>query len=487
MSRYQVAIIGAGPGGYVAAIKAAQLGLNTVVIEQAEIGGTCLNRGCVPTKTVLYAADLLEESHKASTFGLSIPEATVNYPTLRARKETVVDQLRRGVEKLLEANGVDIVRGKAFIEAADRIKIQASTSSSEIFSLDTSAKNPHTLNQESYVIEADNIIVAAGTSPALPPLKGINLPGVYTSDSILAALPEIKRLVIIGGGIIGMEFAGIYTAFGTHVTVLEAAHRITSLFDRELSQTLSMMMKQKGCTITSQAFVLGINKDAQSGSLSVSYEVKGETHQVETDAVLIATGRTSDIDALFSETAKPACYRGRITVDPHMRTSIKGIFAIGDISAAGPQLAHAASAQGIVAASAIAGESCSINLNIIPSCIYTSPEIACVGLTEAEAKEAGFEVKVGKYSLAGNAKTIISNQSRSFVKIVSDKNGTILGAQLMCARATDIIGEFAVAISTSLKVSQMQDIVRPHPTFEEAISEALEAIAGSPIHVLPRK
>lgn len=468
MNRYQVAIIGAGPGGYVAAIKAAQLGLTVAVIEQSDIGGTCLNRGCIPTKTLLHAAELLEESHHASTFGLSIPAATVDYPALRERKASVVEQLRSGVEQLLKANSVDIIQGKAFIESSRRITITPSSPETPL------------------VIEADNIIVAAGTHPAMPPIKGADLPGVYTSDSILAELPEVDRLVIVGGGVIGMEFAGIYSSFGTQVTVLEAADRIVSIFDREISQTLSMKMKQKGCTLTPKAFVQTITKN-DNNSLTVEYENKGEVHQTDADAVLICVGRTADVDSLFDTAIQPTCERERIIVNHDMLSSIEGIYAIGDISTAGPQLAHAASAQGIKAASAIAGSPCEIDLNLIPSCVYTSPEIACVGLTEADAKEAGLEVTVGKYSLAGNAKTIITDQSRSFVKVIASADGTILGAQLMCARATDIISEFTLAISNGLTLSQMQDIVRPHPTFEESLTEALEAITGNPIHVLPRK
>lgn len=496
MTHYNVAIIGSGPGGYVAAIKAAQLGLKVAIIEQNDIGGTCLNRGCIPTKTLLQAAKLLEESKNAAEFGLHISEVSVDFEALAKRKQSVVAQLRDGVEALLLANDVDIIRGHAFVESTHRIKITSvlpsyepclheGASEEKEGSAEALLSSFETNFSETF-IETDNIIVAAGTSPAIPPIAGADLPGVYSSDSILAELPNINHLVIVGGGVIGLEFAGIYSAFGTQVSVLEASAGIASAFDREIGQTLTMTLKRKGCSINAKTFVKGIRKN-DDDSLCVEYEQKGELHQIEADAVLIAVGRKAAAETLFNEEIVPACERGRILVDSNMRSSIEGIYAIGDISTAGPQLAHAASAQGIMAASIIANKPCSINLSITPACVYSSPEIACVGLTEVEAKEAGIEAKVGKYSLSGNAKSIISKQSRSFIKVVSDQNGIIIGAQLMCARATDIIGEFAIAIANGLTVAQIQNIVRPHPTFEEAVGEALESITGDAIHVMPKR
>ncbi|MCL2826817.1 MAG: dihydrolipoyl dehydrogenase [Eggerthellaceae bacterium] len=467
MSQYQVAVIGAGPGGYVCAIKAALLGLRVVLVEQAEVGGTCLNRGCIPTKAMLHAGELLDQVKDARTFGLSAEAACVDFPVLRTRVAAAIDQLRSGVEDLIAANGIDLVRGKAAIESPTRFNVEGA-------------------DGVSHCIEAENIVIATGSAPALPPIEGIGLDGVYTSDTLLEKLPELHSLAIIGGGVIGMEFASVYASFGAQVSVLEALDSILPGCDRELSQGLRMTMRKRGCAIEEKALVKSIAPGAEPGRLTVDYEVKGVQKQIEADAVLVATGRRASPESLFAEGVVPACSQGRIEVDAQCRTSVEGIFAIGDVSKAGPQLAHAASAQGIVAACAIAGKPCDIRLDIVPSCVYTTPEIAWVGMTEAEAKARCIEARTGRYSLAGNAKSLITDQSRSFVKVVADEQGAIIGAQLMCARATDIVSELALGISQGLTADQMLAIMRPHPTYEEAVGEALEALTGASIHTMPR-
>lgn len=466
MDQYQLAVIGAGPGGYVAAIKAAQLGLKTAIIEQAEIGGTCLNRGCIPTKTLLHTADLIDEMQHAETFGITAEKIAVDLPALRIRKNEVIEQLRSGVEQLLSANKVEVIRGKATIDTEKQLHIETA--------------------EGKQVISAENIIIATGSSPAIPPIPGIDLPSVHTSDTLIDEVPETKRLVIIGGGVIGMEFASIYRSFGAEVTVLEAADRIIPLLDRELAQSLSMVMKKKGCAIIPKALVKKITS-GDGDSLYVEYESKDESFTVEADAVLVAIGRKSAMSEIFEEGILPEIKEGRIVVDEHQRTSIDGIYAIGDISSGGLQLAHAASAQGIVAVSTITQKPCEIKLGIIPSCIYTSPEIASIGMTEKEAKDAGITFSVGKYSMAGNARSIITAQERSFAKVIADEKGVIIGAQLMSAHATDIIGELGLGITAGLTASQMLEAVRPHPTFAEAVGEALEAVSGASIHSMPKR
>lgn len=466
-----IVVIGGGPGGYVAAIKAAQMGARCVLVEKGQVGGTCLNRGCIPTKAYLHAAELYAEVSRAQEVGVVVEGARVDYAAMSARVGHVVDELRGGVESLLAANGVTVLHGIGRVQAPGRVSAALS--------------EPTEDGSTELVIEADSVIVATGSTPALPPIEGTDLPGVHTSDTVLERLPEAGRVAIVGGGVIGMEFAGIYADLGARVTVLEFAPRILSTMDREFGQTLGMSLKKRGGQIVTNACVKRIEPSDEG--LTVTYETKGDEASVEVDAVLIATGRRTDIAGVFEPACTPDSERGRIMVDKACRTSIPGIFAIGDIADAGPQLAHAASAQGIVAAMAACGQESDMRLDLVPSCVYTSPEIACVGLTEREAKEAGMDVKTGKFAMSGNGKTVISGLDRSFVKVVADADGTLVGAQLMCGRATDMVGEMALAIASGMSAEEAASVVRAHPTFEEGIGEAIESLLGGAIHALPTR
>ena len=467
MERFQIVVIGAGPGGYVAAIKAAQLGLSCAVVEVADVGGTCLNRGCIPAKTILHAAELIDDVSKADLFGVEVGEARVNWEALRERTQAVSAQLCGGVEKLLSANGVTLVRGRASIGKDGVITVACPDGSS-------------------CKLAGDDVIIAAGSQPALPPILGIDLPGVINSDDVLPAVPQFDRLAVIGGGVIGCEIASAYADFDCEVTVLEMESRLLPTMDREFGQSLGTALKKRGVRVEAGAAVQSIEQT--DGALRVSFERRGASNEVIADAVLVATGRRCDVNALFVDGDAPDTNRGRIVVDEKMRTSREHFYAIGDIADAGPQLAHAASAQGVIAVCAIAGEACEINLASVPSCVYTSPEIASVGMTEAEAKEQGIAVRTGKYLMAGNGKTIISDLDRGFVKIVADEStGRVLGAQLLCGRASDIIGELAVAVGCELSVDDLTRVVHPHPTFVEGVGEAVEAFGHGSIHAMPRK
>lgn len=459
--RYNLIVIGGGPGGYVAAIKGAQLGLSVALVERRDIGGTCLNRGCIPTKTILHTAERAAELMHAEEVGLRIDGVRIDYDALRERKSSVVNQLKTGVEDLLSANNIEIIRGTATLTSATEVQVEGVT------------------------LYADNVIVATGSSPAEPPIQGIKSPGVYTSDTLLEEVSQIERLAIIGGGVIGMEFAGIYTAFSTQVTVLEAAARVLPTMDREFGQSLSMTMKQRGCKVITGAFVQTITQNTE-GSLTVKCTVKEQTQAIEADAVLVCTGRVPNTHGLFTGGFSVDLVHNRIAVDEHMCTSAPHLYAIGDVAGTNLQLAHVASAQGIIAACAAAGAPCETKVNIVPACVYTSPEIASIGFTEAEAKAAGVTVQVGKFSLAANSKSIITQQGRSFAKIVVNaENNRIIGAQIMCGRATDMIGELGLAISSKLTVDQFARLMRPHPTFEEALGEAAQSLLGGAIHARP--
>ncbi len=462
--KYDLLVIGGGPGGYVAAIHASQLGKKTALAEKNQLGGTCLNRGCIPTKALMHSADLYREASSFSRLGINISDLSFDFQQMQERKDEVVTSLRDGVERLLKANKVDVFPGEAIVTAEGQAKIG------------------------DVVVEADNILLAAGSSPARPPIPGLELPDVLTSDELLS--PEgkfYKKLIIIGGGVIGMEMASIYSALGSKVTVIEALEKILPTMDREISQNMSMIMKKRGVDIAVSARVSSIER-SENGELICRYTQKEQEKTARGDAVLVAVGRRPEglkaIDPCLID--KVETERGFFQVDEHFQTSVPGLYAVGD-AIRGYQLAHAAEAQGIAAVEHMFGQSTpSVDPELVPACVYTSPEIATVGMSEEDAKKAGIQIKTGKYIMSANAKSIIEDQERSFIKLIfSAENEKIIGAQLMCSRATDMISELTMAVSAGLTRQQMLQAMRPHPTFSEGITEALEAVNGNSIHSMP--
>ncbi len=457
--RYQLIVIGSGPGGYVSAIKAAQLGIRTAVVEGREVGGTCLNRGCIPTKAFLHTAELLSEIKSCEKLGIRAENVTCDLPAMHARKNEVVSKLRSGVEGLLKANKIDLIRGTAKITRAGEVCVGEDR------------------------FKAEKILIAVGSRPARPPIPGIDLPGVVTSDEMLSGEACHKRLVIIGGGVVGVEFAAIWNALGCEVTVIEAMDRILPSLDREISQNLSMILKRRGVCIRTGAQVAKLSRD---DGLTCHFTAGGKAEAVNADGILVSVGRRANTEGLLSEDVDLGLERGYIPVDRNFETSAKGIYAVGDAVKGGVQLAHAASAQGINAVCAMFGQKAPLALSVIPSCIYTSPEIATVGMTSDEAKAQGIAVKTGKFAMSANGRTVISDGERGFLKVVAHaETGVILGAQMMCSRATDMIGELSTAIVNGLTVEQLYAVIRPHPTFGEAVSEALEDIDGRAVHKAP--
>ena len=464
--KYDLTVIGGGPGGYTAAISAARYGMEVALVETDEIGGTCLNRGCIPAKTLLYSANMYREVKTGESVGILNDNLSYDLSLMYRRKDEVVAGLRTGVESLLQANKIDIFHGMGKIPATGKVQVE---SGGKITEFDT-----------------DRILVATGSLPVRPPVEGIDLPGVVTSDELLKGpAVDYRRLIIIGGGVIGVEFASVFNALGCDVTIIEAMGRIVSTLDREISHNLSMILKKRGVVIHTECSVERIS-ESEDG-LCCHFSGKNGNQKIETQGVLVSTGRKPNTAGLFGEGLSVEMRRG-IIVDRHFETSEKGIYAVGDVIEGGIQLAHAASAQAKNVAAEIAGEKPPVNLSSVPNCIFTSPEIASVGMTPEQAKTSGVEVKISKYSMLGHGKTIIEKQDRSFIKLVYEpRTEVLLGAQLMCARASDLAGELSLAIVNKLMVRQLSAIIRPHPTFSEAITEAAEDSYGHAIHIMPRR
>ena len=462
---YDVMVIGAGPGGYVAAIRAAKLGLHVAVVEEDRAGGTCLNRGCIPAKAMIHAAETYRSAREADRFGVETGRVSFDYGKILAYKEETTDALVQGVEQLLAGNGVDRLAGKGTLLAGKKVRV--------------------TTEEKEEVYAADHIILAAGSKPLLLPIPGMDLPGVLTSDGLFRLQECPESLAIIGGGVISVEFATAFAGLGTKVTILEALPRLVPNLDKEISQNLKMILKKRGVDIHTSASVQEVAEE--DGRYVLRFTEKEQKREVSARYVLCAVGRVPNTEGLFAEDALPDMERGRVLVDEKFETSIPGVYAIGDLIF-GMQLAHTASAQGTVVAEHLAGRSASVDLSVVPSCVYTDPEIASVGLTEEAAKEQGIPVRVGKFSMSANGKSLISREERGFVKILAaEESGVILGAQMMCARATDMIGELATAVANGLTAKQLLRGMRAHPTYNEGVGEALEELEGGAVHVMPRR
>ena len=450
--KYDVIVIGAGPGGYVAAIKAAKLGFKTAVIEAREAGGTCLNRGCIPAKAMIHAAEVYRSAKECERFGIHAENVTFDFEKIFEYKEETTKQLVQGVEGLFKGNGVDQIAGKGTLLPDKKVKVVSESGEQ--------------------VLEAEHIILAAGSKPLILPIPGMDLPGVLTSDELFRMKSVPESLTIIGGGVISVEFATVYAELGCKVTILEALPRILPNMDKEISQNLKLILKKRGIDIHTAAAVQGV--EAEGDQYICKYIEKEKEQSAASQYVLCAVGRCPNTDGLFSEDATPEMNRGRVVVNEKFETSIPGVYAIGALIF-GAQLA-------------LAGKEISVDVNIVPGCVYTDPEIASVGMTEDEAKEKGIAVKVGKFIMSANGKSLITKEERGFIKVVAEEeSGVIVGAQMMCARATDMIGEFVTAVANNMTVSQLLKGMRAHPTYNEGIGEALEELEGGAIHVMPKK
>lgn len=452
---FEVAVIGGGPGGYVAAIKAAQSGKKTVLIEKGVLGGVCLNSGCIPTKALIKSVSTLDELKKCSHYGLSgvdVQNISLDLNKVQARKQQIVKKLTDGVKYLLTANGVKIITGTA------------------------SFLDGHTIKVNDETIEAGKIIIAAGSAAFRPPIPVKGNASVITSDEALQLTEAPGNIVVIGGGAIGIEFSYILNRMGSKVTVIEMLDSILPRVDEEVKAEAAKILKGLGIDIITGAKVTGIEGN------KVNYELAGTEKSVAADTVLLAVGRVPCAEGLNVEAAGIKMDRRAIAVDEYLRTSNPDVYAIGDVNGK-VMLAHTASMEGIVAVENICGNTMTMDYQRIPQCIYIKPEIASVGLTEKEAKEMYGKVKVGKFPLAANGKAVIEDETAGFIKvIVSSDVHEILGAHIMGPHATDMIAEVALAMGMEATADTITNTVHPHPTVSEIIPEAFHAALHKAIH-----
>ena len=451
---YDLIVIGAGPGGYEAAFEAADLGMKTALVEKEEPGGTCLNHGCIPTKAMLHAAGLYRGLKDAEALGIRAENIAYNPRKMQEWKRDAILRLRKGIGDTAKRKKVDLIRGHGLVCGAGRVQVRSGA--------------------EERILTAGRILIATGSRPVKPPIPGIDLPGVETSDELLENEEILGSLVIIGGGVIGVEFAVLYEALGTKVTVIEAMPQLLPNLDRELAQSLKMGMKKRGITVCTEARVEAI-RQREDGGLICEYTA-GKPETAEADRMLVSVGRRPCTDGLFAEGIRPVMERGCISVNERYETSLPGVYAIGDVIG-GMMLAHKAAAEGRNAVRIMAGQPVAADMRWIPSCIYTEPEIACVGMTVEEAKADGILADSRKVSMGANGRTVISGGERGYIRVVFEKETEkLLGAQMMCERATDIISEFTQALSAGETLRSLERVIRPHPTFSEAITDAVRTM-----------
>ncbi len=459
---FDLVVIGTGPGGYVAAIRAAQLGLRTAVVEKDELGGTCLNWGCIPTKAWIVSAHLLGQIRRAKEFGIEVAAPTVRWDWMLERKDKVVGQLTGGVKALLQGRGVEIVRGTARLAAPGRVAVRLA---------------------DGTAVErvARHVLVATGADSWLPPGFALDGTRVITSREALALPARPARMAVLGGGVIGCEFAGFFAALGTKVTVIEMLPRLVFAEDDEISQALERELKKQKIDV-----FLGTKieerRDGPDGSITLTLS-GGRT--VEVDTVLLATGRKPYTAGLGVEEAGVALgERGRVRVNDRLQTSAPGIYAIGDVTDL-RQLAHFASAQGKAAAEIIAGRPAQTDWRAVPAATFTSPEIASVGLTERDARAAGRELKIGRFPLRAHGRNIADLETAGFVKLIGDAaTDQLLGAHIIGAKASEIIHECALALGADLDLRHLARAIHAHPTVAETIGEAAEDADHAAIHLL---
>lgn len=460
-----VVVIGSGPGGYVASIRAAQLGARVVCIEKSatEWGGVCLNWGCIPTKTLIASVERLHDVREAGKMGIQTGEVTFDYAKIAERRDKVVSTLRGGVEALLKSNHVRRVVGTARIAAAGKVEVTGADGATE-------------------TITTANILVATGSRPVVPPIPGLEGPGVWTSNDAVRASHVPASMLLIGAGAVGLEFSFVFNGLGTQCTVVEMMPEVLPLADAEIGAELRKALKKQGITTHVGAKVAGVARKGEKLAVTLATD-KGE-QVVEVEVVLVGAGRRPNVEDLGLEAAGVTVAKTGIVVDDRMRTNVAGIYALGDVTGK-MALAHVASHQGIVAAENAMGHDAQMDYRYVPSPVFTDPEVGTVGMTEAQAREAGYDVIVGKFPFRPLGKAMAMNKQEGLVKIVSErKYGEVLGVHIVGPHASDLVHEAAAAMMLEATVDELMSMVHAHPTLAEGILEASLDVRGQAIHKL---
>lgn len=465
--QFDVIVIGAGPGGYTGALKAAEFGLKVAVIETKKIGGTCVNRGCIPTKALLYASGMFRMMQNCDEFGVSTDFISFDFQKMQSYKKKAVDRYRGSVEGLFEKNHVEVIYGKGTLRRGRTVEVELAEGGREFF-------------------EGKTVILAAGAVPMMNEIPGADLPGVWNSDRLLAAKSwNFDRLTIMGGGVIAVEFATLFNNLCSNVTIVEKKKHLMAPMDDVMSTALERVLRRKGIQVYCDSTVTELSQGENGLNCVITPNKGGEPIRTRAGQVLMAIGRKPNVQGLCRPDVSLEMKNGKIAVSPGFETSEPGVYAIGDVCA-DIQLAHVAAAQGTYVVEKIAGRPHTIRLQsvpsgmyvslpIVPNCIYTDPEIATVGLTEEEAGLRGLKVRCGHFSMEENGRSIISGEQDGFIRLVFEAySNTIVGAQMMCPRATDMIGEIATAIANGLTAEQMSFAMRAQPTYNEGIGAAIE-------------
>ncbi|WP_349410343.1 dihydrolipoyl dehydrogenase [Pseudalkalibacillus sp. SCS-8] len=456
-------VIGSGPGGYVAAIRAAQMGQKVTIVEKGDIGGVCLNVGCIPSKAVINASHRFEHAQHSDDMGITAENVKVDMSKVQEWKAGIVKKLTGGVEGLLKGNNVEIVKGEAYFSDTNTVRV---------------TKDEYT----SQTYKFKNCILATGSSP-------IELPSFKWSDRVISstgalALTEVpKKMVVIGGGYIGIELGTAYANLGTEVTILEGGKQILPGFEKQMSTLVSRRLKKKGVEIITDAMAKGVEES--DDGVKVTAEVKGEEKSFDADYVLVTVGRKPNTEELgLEQIGVKINDKGLIEVDKQGKTSVDGLYAIGDI-VPGPALAHKASYEGKIAAEAIAGEAAEIDYLAIPAVVFSDPELASVGYSEAEAKDAGFDVKASKFPFGANGRALSLNDAEGFMKLITRKeDGLVIGAQIAGPNASDMIAELGLAIEAGMTAEDIAMTIHAHPTLGEITMEAAEVAIDLPVHIV---
>lgn len=459
----KIVIIGGGPGGYVAAIRGAQLGAEVTLIEKDKLGGTCLNVGCIPTKVLLHAAELAETLKKdAGKMGIEVEASKINWDELQKHKDKTVSKLVAGINGLLKSNKIKFIQGEGKLLGSKAVEVKGR-------------------DGKITKLQYDKVIIATGSVPTIVPLPGADLEGVITSNDALSLNEVPESLCIIGGGVIGSEFASIYKALGCKVSIIEMLPEIVANMEFDIVKPLKDEFLKDGVSIYTDTKVERIEKSPQG--LKVTARKAEGSFELEAQKVLLSVGRSPVTENMGLEGLNIKTEKKKIIVDKNMKTSNDDIYAIGDCTG-GIMLAHVASAQGVVAAEAIMGKKPKVDFSTIPYCVYTKPELAGVGMTEKQAKDAGFKVKTGTFPLYANGKSMIMNETGGIVKFVCDASTEeILGLHIAGPRATDLIVEGALAIRLEATINEIITTIHAHPTVGEAIHEAAHDVHGTAIHL----